>query len=76
MTYTNDMRHAVRAIKNPTPLPIDVAQQGDKIRLLVSRSGFAQLNPKQQSDFRAYTKQVVSVLELGGTGRVEVLPVE
>jgi hypothetical protein len=76
MTYTNDMRYAVRAMKNPTPLPIDVGVHNDQITLIISKQGFQRLTPPQQRDFMAYAKQVIRIIELGGGGRVRIQGVD
>lgn len=73
MAYTNDMRHAVRAIKNPTPLHIDVSIKDDQIFLLVSQGGIQQLSKKQQKDFNAYLREVKGIIKLGGGGTPQVV---
>lgn len=75
MTYTNDMRYAVRALDNPTPLHIDVAEKDGQIRLLVDREGFQRLGKRQQSDYKDYVNKVARIIEQGGGGRVEVITV-
>lgn len=66
LIYTNEMRAAIRGIKNPTPLAYDVAQKNDQLFLLVDKNEFKRLTKNQKADFRAYIKQVVSVIEFGG----------
>lgn len=76
MSYTNDMRYAVRALKNPTPLHFYVAENGEQINLLVPQAGYARLSKRQQKDFDAYVKQAIAVIELGGGGRVNVIGIK
>lgn len=64
--YTNEMRHAIRAIKNPAPIYFDVAQKDGMLFILVKKELFQGLTDKQKRDFRAYIRQVKSILELGG----------
>jgi len=70
--YTNEMRAAVRALKNPTSLHVDVAQAGDQLFLLVDNAAYQRLGPKEQADFKAYTRYIASIIELGGGGKPEI----
>lgn len=73
MAYTNEMRHAVRALKNPTPLHVDVAEKDGNLKLLIDQPMYNKLSKGQKADFNAYLKQMIAVIELGGGGRVDVL---
>jgi len=53
--YTNTMRYAVRTIKNPTAIPVDVVQHTDAIELRVSNSdAFRKLPIKDRMNFISY----------------------
>lgn len=72
MKYTNEMRAAIRGLKNPTPLHFDVAQKGDQLILLVDNKLYQKLDQRQRRDFGAYLKDVIAIIELGGGGPVMV----
>lgn len=69
--YSNEMRHAVRAVKNPTSLHFDVAQKDNRLFLLVDKNLFARLEAKDKRDFLAYIKDILGIIRLGGA-EVEV----
>lgn len=73
MAYTNEMANAIRGIKNPTPLPVDVSVKGEMIYLLINRQGYERLEKNQQADFNAYLRDVKGVIRLGGGGDAQVV---
>lgn len=53
--YTNRMRMAVRTVKNPSPIPVDVIQHSDAIELRVSSSdAFKRLSFKERMSYISY----------------------
>ncbi|MCA1799716.1 MAG: hypothetical protein LC650_00170 [Actinobacteria bacterium] len=70
MKYTNEMRAAVHAVKNPTSIPIDVAQKGDQLFLLFDSNLYERLDKPKRKDFVAYLRYISSIIELGGGGPV------
>lgn len=53
--YTNKMRMAVRSIKNPTSIPVDVVQHKDSLELQVSsREQFNRLPVASRMNFISY----------------------
>lgn len=70
--YTNDMRYAIRALKNPTQVPIAISDKEGQLLIVVEKSIFDRLSEKGRNDFKAYVKQVKSIISLGGGGEVEV----
>lgn len=53
--YTNTMRMAVRTIKNPTPIPVDVVQHSDSLELRVaSEEMFNNLTVADKMNFLSY----------------------
>ena len=53
--YTNKMRYAVRTLKNPTAIPVDVVQHKDAIELRVSSpQAFNRLPVKDRMNFISY----------------------
>lgn len=75
MAYTNEMRRALRAVKNPTPLPVDISVKDDQIFLLVNGRGIEKLEKKQQQDLNAYLREVKGIIRLGGGGDAQVVVV-
>ncbi len=71
MIYTPDMRAALHAIPNPTSIPVDVAQRGNMLFLLVDNDKYQRLEPAARKNFRAYLRQMVRTVEIGG-GSVQV----
>lgn len=71
MIYTPDVQAAVHSIPNPTSIPVDIAQKGDMLFLLVDNNKYQQLEPRERKNFRAYLRQMVRTIEIAGV-RVQV----
>lgn len=53
--YTNKMRYAIRTLKNPTGIPVDVVQHTEAIELRVaSPEAFGRLAIKDRMNFISY----------------------
>lgn len=66
MIYTPDLRAAIHAIPNPTNIPVDVAQKGDMLFLLVDNDQYQALNPHERRAFRDYLRKMVRTIEISG----------
>lgn len=75
MAYTNEMRHAVRAINNPVPVNVNVSQKDGQIFLLLNKVELAPLTDKQHKDLQAYLREVKGIIKLGGGGDAKVATV-
>lgn len=74
--YTNKMRMAVRTIKNPTSIPVDVVQHKDSLELRVaSREDFNRLPVGSRMNFIAYLHTLADYIGSEGA-RVYVSGVE
>jgi hypothetical protein len=73
VTYTNEMRFALRGLKNPAPIGFDVSHKDGQIYFIINKEELAKLSKNQLADFRAYIRQAKSVVYLGGGGDVEVV---
>lgn len=74
--YTNKMRMAVRTIKNPTSIPVDVVQHKDALELRVaSREEFNRLPMGSKMNFISYLHTLADYIGSEGA-RVYVTGVE
>jgi hypothetical protein len=74
--YTNKMRMAVRTLKNPTPIPVDVVQHKDYIELRVASSqNFSKLPLKSRMNFISYLNTMADYISSEGS-RVYVTGIE
>ncbi len=74
--YTNKMRYAVRTLKNPTAIPVDVVQHTDAIELRVASSdAFSRLSIKDKMNFISYLHTMADYISSEG-GRVYVTGAE
>ena len=65
--YTNKMRYAVRTIKNPTSIPVDVVQHADAIELRVASSdSFKRLPVKDKMNFVSYLHTMADYISSEG----------
>jgi len=65
--YTNRMRLALRTLKNPTPIPVDIAQHDDRIELQVDPELVERLPMKKRLDFFAYLNSMRDIVESEGS---------
>jgi hypothetical protein len=65
--YTNHMRMAIRTLKNPTPLAVDIVKQQEFIELRVDAGKFQKLNMKSKMSFLSYLNAIVNIIESGGS---------
>jgi len=66
--YTNRMRYAIRTIKNPTAIPVDVVQHKDAIELRVSSSeAFKRLAIKDRMNFISYLHTMADYIGAEGS---------
>ena len=74
--YTNKMRMAVRTLKNPTSIPVDVVQHNDALELRVaSRDDFNKLPMASKMNFISYLHTLADYIGSEGA-RVYVTGVE
>lgn len=74
--YTNKMRMAVRTLKNPTSIPVDVVQHKDALELRVSsRDEFNKLPMSSKMNFISYLHTLADYIGSEGS-RVYVTGVE
>lgn len=65
--YTNTMRYAVRTIKNPTSIPLDVIQQPDGLELRVSNTqAFKALSLTDRMNFISYIHTIADYMTAEG----------
>ncbi len=65
--YTNKMRYAVRTLKNPSPIPVDVVQHTDAIELRVaSPEAFKRLAIKDRMNFISYLHTMADYISSEG----------
>jgi len=66
--YTNKMRMAVRTLKNPTAIPVDVVQHKDYIELRVASSkDFSRLALKSKMNFISYLNAMADYIASEGS---------
>lgn len=66
--YTNKMRYAVRTIKNPTAIPVDVVQHTDALELRVSSpEAFKRLPVKDRMNFISYLHTMADYITSEGS---------
>jgi hypothetical protein len=73
MSYDNAIRAALRTIKNPTAIPIDVEQlpNGD-IKLHVDPKSVKQLPRMRRLAFASYLKDLLDIIQVHGKVNCEV----
>lgn len=65
--YTNKMRYAIRTLKNPTPIAVDVVQHNDAIELRVSSpQDFTRLAIKDRMNFMSYLHTMADYISSEG----------
>lgn len=65
--YTNKMRYALRTLKNPTTIPVDVVQHTDAIELRVAGSdAFDRLPVKDRMNFISYLHTMADYISSEG----------
>jgi pyruvate kinase len=65
--YTNKMRYAIRTVKNPTRIPVDVLQHTDGIELRVSSTqDFKRLAIKDRMNFISYLHTMADYISSEG----------
>lgn len=71
--YDNAIRHALRTLKNPTAIPVDVSQMpSGEIRLLVDRNSFLRLPKMRALAFESYLQDLCNIIEYHGKVRCSV----
>jgi hypothetical protein len=66
--YTNRMRGAMRTLRNPTPIPVDIVQQKDHIELRVdSKGAFDRLPLASRMNFIAYLNALADIIQSEGS---------
>lgn len=66
--YTNQMRLAIRTLKNPSPIPVYIVQQKDGIEIRVDHKGvFDRMTPANRLNFISYLKDVTDIIESEGS---------
>jgi len=67
VNYTNKMRTAVRTIKNPTSVPVDIALLDTHIELRVDSNKFNKLGMYRKLSFMAYLNDLCDIIKSEGT---------
>jgi len=73
MSYDNAIRYAVRTLKNPTAIPVDVAElPNGEVLLHVDHAAAKRLPKLQRASFAAYLNDLVNIIEEHGDVRCSV----
>lgn len=73
MSYDNGLRFALRTVKNPTAIPVDVAElPGGDIQLRVNHSSVKQLPKLERAMFAGYLRDLVNIIQTHGDVNCEV----
>jgi hypothetical protein len=70
VSYDNAVRYAVRTVKNPTGIGVDVVQYKDHVALRVKDTDMAKLSSVQKVRFLSYVAELSSIIETHGKVRV------